>query len=673
MSSQIEALPYEIRQFILEYLDATSPASLTALGCASKQLFDAVKPFLFRTIRFSVKDFRDYYSLKQDRISTAVQEFSKLLQRYNGTEHVQNLILGGDMIHHEYHPRGSSTRGDLGPYHWRQSKISHDDRIAIASADGEPCDEPTACGYSFASGSQFEDCHTDDHVWKPLAEFIKTLPGLRHLIYQYFSQFPPCLLEALHHHRPGCKLHLYSFNMRSASDELGAYETKLLTSPCVRSINSWCQGFIEPGQDNQIVLSHPGDFLMCHAVVTAPALKRVQVDILPVRGGARRAGYSQKGPKIVAAHENILTSLHSLRLHRRYAKITRDILERWTKHADFSQLKVLGIIGSIVTEALEYLGSNCNFPSLQSLFLDLSLDYADDLSEFDNDAYQEDMVHFLCRVPPLLSLSLSHMPRGMDVERVAQHHGSRIRRLTITKYPLKEHDLKCLAKYCLRLEYLKLSLERSFGDANELALYSALGSIPRLVEIELDLYTPDRHTRNETHPEHSEGDSYDEFHEQNCTLWKYGKAEYIKNGYLRDTFMNCALDKDLACSIFRAISAGKPQNISRSIRRLSLNMTGGRIIGRHDEFNDNCITQLVIKVSGRWKIERNPRHDQQNDLIATNLDPGSKKKMRSHNNPSRSNVEEVLSRLWPGVQDMSDWENHWHSFPLAEVDKEAEN
>ncbi|PLB46634.1 hypothetical protein P170DRAFT_477510 [Aspergillus steynii IBT 23096] len=561
MSPQLEALPYEIQQFILEYLDATHPASLTALACASKNLFATVKPFLFRTIRFSVKDIRDYNRIQPDRISIAVQEYSKLLKHYNSAEYVQNLIIGGDISEYDYRERGlRSQNGDFGPYHWKQSKISHVDRLTLASADGEVCDEPDPVRHmSRADYSKPDACYNDNPAWKPLAEFIKMLPGLKHLVYNYFSQFPPCLLEVLHNNLPGCKLHLYTFSMRSVP-LLDDYETKLITSPCLTSIRIVCKVDTRRGTDFE--LGHPADHAMRHAIVLAPALNRVHIDVC--RGGGARRIFLE--PRIIPTTVcpsapkslDVRNSLHSLRL-RFVISANRELVKRWTARIDFSKLKVLGLTGNINADTLDYMGSSYQFPSLRSLFIRYTLHDSAWVSG-------ESLKRFLDRLPPLLSLTVSFSRSGLDVDGIAKHHGAALRRLTINNPHLNEYDLKCLAKYCPHLEYLKLGLKRTWGDANEIALYKALGSIPRLVDLDLSLNAPDRNLRGTDAPDFSDDDRFDKFHRKYCTLrsgFRDEHTEYIKNGYVRDQLMNCALDKDLACAIFRAISAGKPKDIGR--------------------------------------------------------------------------------------------------------------
>lgn len=690
MSSQLETLPSEIQQCIVEYLDATSPASLTTLGCVSKRLFATVKPFLLRTIRFSVVDISDYNEIRPDRISTAVHEYSQLLQRYNGTSYVQHLIIGGDISHDKYGAYGSKDKGDYGPYQWRQSKISRMDRLALASADGELCDQPDPLRRDVRHGADYsgpDECYRNDYAWKPIAEFITKLPGLKHLIYNYFSQFPPCLLEALHKHRPGCQLHLYSFRMRSAP-VLDAYETKLITSPCLKSIRVACK--IDRKRGTDFDLNHPGDYAMRHAVVIAPALRRMHVDMY--RGGGARRISLEPREKVTTVSPcapdsgDIRQRLHSLRLFS-YAGVStsRKLLERWMARVDFSELKALGIVGYTEPATMEFLGSDCQFPSLRSLLIRLTL--YDCESEREKLDYGKSMKQLLGRLSPLLSLSLSHLMPGLNVEFIAKHHGVTLRRLAITDSKLNEYDLKCLAKFCPHLEYLKLSLPRSWGDASEVALYNALGSIPRLVEVELDLKSPDRQLRRVDNPvspdnghmgefdisDPSDGDQLDEFHNQNCTLqsgFRGEQMEYIKNAYVRDIFMNCALDQNLACAIFRAISAGKPKDIGRPLRQMDIRMTGGRILSCYPSIGtNNHITQSIMTVSKKWQVKRSIRDDRVSDLIAIDCDHENNSPGNMTRNYSTSNVEEVIRRLWPGIEDMSDWKNQWHSFPLAEDNK----
>lgn len=79
----------------------------------------------------------------------------------------------------------------------------------------------------------------EDGAWKPLANFIQRLPSLTDIYYSSSNQFLPCLLEALHQYRPQCRLHLYSFKLRSIYDSDDDYcEFALVKSPCLYSIST---------------------------------------------------------------------------------------------------------------------------------------------------------------------------------------------------------------------------------------------------------------------------------------------------------------------------------------------------------------------------------------------------------------------------------------------------
>lgn len=81
-----------------------------------------------------------------------------------------------------------------------------------------------------------------DAEWLLLAYLTQTLPGISDFTWGCREQIPACVLRTLHASKPGCRLHLQSFTLRSlirpASEliHLHAYEFELATSPCLHSI-----------------------------------------------------------------------------------------------------------------------------------------------------------------------------------------------------------------------------------------------------------------------------------------------------------------------------------------------------------------------------------------------------------------------------------------------------
>ncbi|KAH8812327.1 hypothetical protein F5884DRAFT_855625 [Xylogone sp. PMI_703] len=79
--------------------------------------------------------------------------------------------------------------------------------------------------------------------------------------------------------------------------------------------------------------------------------------------------------------------------------------------------------------------------------------------------------------------------------------------------------------------------------------------------------------------------SFDEFDQQ---LFGYGSSD-ICNSHIRDTFINSALDKTLACSIFGVISSSKPAG-SIPLEEMSIDVTGG------NRFGDGTSTMMSVEM-----------------------------------------------------------------------------
>ncbi|KAG7290167.1 hypothetical protein NEMBOFW57_000165 [Staphylotrichum longicolle] len=100
-----------------------------------------------------------------------------------------------------------------------------------------------------ANDDNFEPTHPladaaydSDHHWQPLADLISQLPGLADVVYRCTSQFPPCLLKAMHANDKPARLHLQMFKLRSAYDgsaTIDPHEWEIILSPCLHSI--WLQ------------------------------------------------------------------------------------------------------------------------------------------------------------------------------------------------------------------------------------------------------------------------------------------------------------------------------------------------------------------------------------------------------------------------------------------------
>lgn len=292
----------------------------------------------------------------------------------------------------------------------------------------------------------------------------------------------------------------------------------------------------------------------------------------------------------------LLGSLKTLSLHS-YMPFTKDIIEDWQSHTDFSVLSALALrFKGIDEKALEYLGqSPCCFSSLATLELNLMPHY---LERRKIRQYAQLVDRFLCNFPPLSTLALYGSNIGLNMGSIISHHGPRLRNLVLDSYADSNptHQIIAhLSKECPLLETLSLCVHRSRGDVTEVRLYKTLGSLPMLRNLALTLDASNRAVMGEDDGETDEdnvpetpGDpTFDEFDQQLCE-YDFGGLRRPRNGHIRDALINSALDEALACAIFRAVSSGKPNGSCVPLQRLKVSTRGGGDLG------DTCMVQAEI-------------------------------------------------------------------------------
>lgn len=76
-------------------------------------------------------------------------------------------------------------------------------------------------------------------TWRPLAAFLRKLPGLEDFVWVTRARFPACLLNVLNQDIPTCRLHLRvfrGFESLTADGQLNEYERTLATSRSLSSV-----------------------------------------------------------------------------------------------------------------------------------------------------------------------------------------------------------------------------------------------------------------------------------------------------------------------------------------------------------------------------------------------------------------------------------------------------
>ena len=296
----------------------------------------------------------------------------------------------------------------------------------------------------------------------------------------------------------------------------------------------------------------------------------------------------------------------------------------------------------------------------------------------------EDYFHaasrFLQSLPPLCTLIL-----GINVPQIIfgsalDHHGSRLRKLHLQPRSGTDYnsigDIARIKERCPLLEVLGLAVHRSRGDSTEFATYKAIGSIPKLQHLSIILDATNFGDQPET-PNNTSSDRFDEqciqdmFYPLGNTRLPTWHTYYNGHtprafnpriGQIRDAFVNNAIDKTFSQQIFAAISLGKPAG-SLSLERLVVLPNDWDVFHGY-EFPG--INDVLCVLRQSWEIQRNPRDDAREELLARQL-----YQLEDINRCELRPVFEPIFRdLWPSKdrEGNSDWYNDWHSWPLSTLE-----
>lgn len=153
-------------------------------------------------------------------------------------------------------------------------------------------------------------------------------------------------------------------------------------------------------------------------------------------------------------------------------------------------------------------------------------------------------------------------------------------------------------------------------------------------------------------------DEFDKEFSETFAMRMGGCGRKPRNGHIRIAMINAALDENLARSIFTTISTAKHGTDDvLPLEHLELRPIGGMYTAETTE---------VAEVVGRWwLLERNPRDDHRDVIVATRLrNPGDL--IEEENGPLREldpKAEPIFRKIWPDTG--RNWTHEWSSWPLA--------
>lgn len=664
-NTTLPVLPLEILQQIASSVEAVHQPSLSAFSLTCKACHLASTFLVFRRISITVQT--------REGLCSDIHRLAEALSRTDSTRHVRSITVKGAL---ELIPKkpGQESKENTWLDWWRGTGL---DEINL---DEELTDYRAK--FIVYDGPVIKKFLAEDMAWAPFVGFLNTISYLQDLVYDCQNQFPPSLLKALHEQHPQCRLHHLTFRFRTLLWGVPyPYEMELATSPSLYRVKAACSWRDSDGDDdfNQ-------EAIMELVTGLAPNLKEVIVlDLFPILSNRYlRERESWHGlPGFTGKTRGSLKSL----MIKGYADLRQPKpIKDWARHTDFACLQHLALEGCydaktcvVSGDTMEWVTQNCTFPQLRTLSVWLC---RDDMF-LDRPHYSQQAVYFFQIFENLEALTILGPLDDQIVDAVLSHQGQTLKKLSLTPYespfnvdngrdrkdiPLeftKKHLLQIQAR-CPVLEELEIPIKRDKSSASEAELYKCLSKFGSLRYLFLTLDCSNWRVRRDS----SYDPQFDE--EDDALMWDHN--DWVKKGYVKNTFLNCAVDEVLARSIWETVSQNK---VGRRLERLKLWTAGGGNYGCSTYYPDS---EVAKDLSRSWLIERVVRDDQ-NEITVRELGQRAREarhreaREREERLPTLSSgepmsedeTEQFLRTIWPQPSDRgddTDWRDDWESVPL---------
>ncbi|KAI7551943.1 hypothetical protein KC331_g2221 [Hortaea werneckii] len=356
------------------------------------------------------------------------------------------------------------------------------------------------------------------------------------------------------------------------------------------------------------------------------------------------------------------------------------LLESWQRSTDLSVLRTLKIYSTVHAQELRWLSENSHLDSLEVIALHLH--------EANDPVYEE----FWQRLPPLKSLRLSGSYGQKTLRAIIDRHAATLETFLLVTPELEhspEHGsagfasedfLHLLRDKFVRIRELAISLMRTEGNEEEVALYRSLGQISTLRKIHLSVYSSQRCTWAQLQPPEQISPStnfstfdsaptYRVFHDVMIDLAdeKINLAEDLDLAdQLRASLIDVTMDQELAHSIFRVISTARSED-AQNLDHLVLRMGS---FDHFERFDDDNPKTLFSYIGLSWICDRSLRDDIHRDCDVREYDPEESIERQFVEDEgyladiANGPLRPILHELWPASRDR-EWKDVWHSFPLA--------
>lgn len=506
-----------------------------------------------------------------------------------------------------------------------------------------------------------------------LLRIMVQLTALRDLTWGVVDQLPSRVLYLLHESSPRIRLHMPIFFLKSLllspkdPIRIDPYELELATSPCLHSLR---QTYMNTGR--QALVDYNSSAVFEIIAGAAPNLCEADIWITPVGPPSGREwlpgtiSKDSSGSASSLEHLSVSTTYDLRPSMRRMSDsdlARMGSLVKLSTMMDFSTLRHLRIGDSLAASHLQWLTKECQFLSLESLDLDLS----DVYNAFE---MEHSFNSFLRSLRPLRSLKFGERYFPSTVSVVLDHSGRTLQCLYLSMPPQFEDmgdysdpDLWAFADVDLiraiqekapLIEDLALCIQRSAGDANEVAIYRELGKLTSLRHLHLSVFHPLYY------------------------LWDGSRmppCEFLSARDMDESvelIISLAIDETLVKSIFDTVSSAKPPHA------VPLQTLKYRVHALDQECGFNSIrdwTKVLAYIARSFDCTRNLRHDESpHKCFIEEYEPHAydkRSRLRScfeQDDGFHERVDEyympILQKVWPGVEGR-DWMRKWHSFPLS--------
>lgn len=651
------SLPLELLQHIAVCLEAAHRPSLQAFSLTSTACHEASLAVIFRRICITIRD--------REGLRRQVDALREALSRTNSFCCIRQITIKGALRLRVKQIEGYNTRtpwsGTLGP-----ENVLDEDPVNYTGM------------YAVYDESVIKRSSEEDVAWAPLVSLLEAEIPLEDLVFDCRSQFPPSLLRTLHERHPRCRLHHLTFKFRTLLwGAPNLYEMELATSPSLYAVKVACAQRDSDGDDDFNL-----EAMMELVTGLSPNLNEVVVQNLFPAGSLRSILPRGSWHSLRGFTRGKRGSLKSLSLRGRTRLRTPKVLQDWARHIDFTCLQHLtlggcldlGMQGSGLSgETMEWIVQTQSFPHVKSLCVQVT---RDDLN-VEKPHYREHAISFFRTFESLEQLSIDGPIDYQIMDSVLAHHGQTLRVLSL--HPFEEtpigvnvRDLRDLpfhfTKHCVLqlraqcpvLEELTVLVKRNKSSASEADIYRCFGEMRNLRALSLILECSNwRVYRDPTYaPDLGDDDR------QPVEIERY---PWLRRGDLKETFINCAVDEALACSIWKTIGQNRT---GRPLERLALWPTGAGEYGTGQRLPPT-FSAIVQNLARSWLFKRVPRDDKE-DFTCTELRQERRlaldeKEAKFLAHPQDLEFWKVFRSIWPSKNGSKDFRDDWSSFPLEET------